>query len=197
MRKAIVTLFCVLALVSTATSLDAQAREGIAVHGHWVIEVRNADGTLAERREFENALMTGGADVVAQLITGAATSGQWSVKLNPTAFDTPAYANSPFLSGGGQAGERSVAVTPTLLPNGFELYGTATADVTGDVVRVETGLAVCFTSLMTPSACLSRVGDGSVNTTFQGRNFTGKSLPTPIGLAAKQIIQVTVTITFS
>ena len=29
--------------------------EGIQVHGHWTIEVRNSDGTLAEKREFENA----------------------------------------------------------------------------------------------------------------------------------------------
>src|SRR3989304_7849966 len=30
--------------------------EGIQVHGDWVIEVRHPDGSLAERREFQNAL---------------------------------------------------------------------------------------------------------------------------------------------
>jgi hypothetical protein len=30
-------------------------QEGIKVHGHWVIEVRNPDGKVATRREFENA----------------------------------------------------------------------------------------------------------------------------------------------
>ncbi len=31
-------------------------REGVKVHGHWVIEVKNADGSVAERKEFENEL---------------------------------------------------------------------------------------------------------------------------------------------
>src|SRR5262249_45924576 len=31
----------------------------IKVHGHWTIEVRNPNGTLAERREFENAYAGG------------------------------------------------------------------------------------------------------------------------------------------
>ena len=30
-------------------------QEGIKVHGHWVVEISNPDGTLADRREFENA----------------------------------------------------------------------------------------------------------------------------------------------
>jgi hypothetical protein len=33
-------------------------REGIKVHGHWVLQVENADGTLGERREFNNSLVT-------------------------------------------------------------------------------------------------------------------------------------------
>jgi len=32
--------------------------EGIRVHGHWVIEVKNPDGSLAKRVEFENSLVT-------------------------------------------------------------------------------------------------------------------------------------------
>lgn len=30
----------------------------IKVHGHWVLQVKNADGTLGDRREFENSLVT-------------------------------------------------------------------------------------------------------------------------------------------
>jgi hypothetical protein len=30
--------------------------EGIKVHGHWVLEIRNPDGSLASRKEFENSL---------------------------------------------------------------------------------------------------------------------------------------------
>jgi hypothetical protein len=39
---------------------DARGKsEGIKVHGHWVIEIRNPDGSLASRHELENALVTG------------------------------------------------------------------------------------------------------------------------------------------
>ena len=33
-------------------------QQGIKVHGHWVLQVKNADGTLGERREFDNSLVT-------------------------------------------------------------------------------------------------------------------------------------------
>ncbi len=32
--------------------------QGIKVHGHWVLQVKKADGTLGERREFNNSLTT-------------------------------------------------------------------------------------------------------------------------------------------
>ena len=45
--------------------------EGVRVHGHWLLEVKNADGTLADRREFENSLITsGGANYGSQLLVG-------------------------------------------------------------------------------------------------------------------------------
>src|SRR5271163_1792477 len=34
------------------------SQEGIKVHGHWTIEVRNPDGSLAKHVEFENSLVT-------------------------------------------------------------------------------------------------------------------------------------------
>jgi hypothetical protein len=37
---------------------DKPGHQGIKVHGHWVLQVKNHDGTLAERREFENSLIT-------------------------------------------------------------------------------------------------------------------------------------------
>ena len=32
--------------------------EGIQIHGHWVLEVKTADGKLVDRREFDNSLVT-------------------------------------------------------------------------------------------------------------------------------------------
>ena len=37
------------------------SREGIKVHGHWTIDVRNPDGTLVTHREFENSLVQAGS----------------------------------------------------------------------------------------------------------------------------------------
>ncbi len=56
--------------------------EGITVHGHWVIEVKNPDGTVTARREFENSLASnGGATLLAGLLTGTVTPGSWWVYL--------------------------------------------------------------------------------------------------------------------
>jgi len=48
--------------------------EGITVHGHWTIEVRNPDGTVVTHREFENALQPGGYGPLAALIAGNSSS---------------------------------------------------------------------------------------------------------------------------
>jgi len=62
---------------------DASAgdQEGIAVHGHWVIEVRNADGSLAERREFENSLTSDGKQTLRQLLLGDYSIEGWCIML--------------------------------------------------------------------------------------------------------------------
>jgi hypothetical protein len=66
---------------STARPASGQ-HEGITVHGHWVIEVRNPDGTLVTRREFENMLeQPTGAQTITQLLGGAVSAGQLAVVL--------------------------------------------------------------------------------------------------------------------
>ncbi|MEA3511148.1 MAG: hypothetical protein U9R51_06910 [Actinomycetota bacterium] len=47
--------------------------EGIQVHGHWTIEVRNPDGSLDEHIEFDNALEADGARLLAELLAGGLT----------------------------------------------------------------------------------------------------------------------------
>src|SRR5580704_12645686 len=59
--------------------------EGIKVHGHWTIEVRNPDGTLVDHREFENSLAPAnggnGAGLLAALLGRVVSAGSWSVVL--------------------------------------------------------------------------------------------------------------------
>src|SRR5208282_2529634 len=65
--------------------------EGIAVHGHWTIEVKNPDGTVEKHVEFENSIcptqsnthftFTGGALALSLLATGNAVPGAWMIVL--------------------------------------------------------------------------------------------------------------------
>lgn len=53
----------------------------ITVHGRWTIVVRNRDGSVAARREFENALQLDGIDILPALLGGFATPGSWTLVL--------------------------------------------------------------------------------------------------------------------
>lgn len=61
--------------------------EGVKIHGHWVLEVHNPDGKLADRREFDNSLVTNpgsdlqstGDQLIAGLLSGAITTGDPAV----------------------------------------------------------------------------------------------------------------------
>lgn len=60
--------------------------EGIKVHGHWTIEVRNPDGTVATHREFENSLAGGsgtgnGGTLISALLSRTLTPGSWLISL--------------------------------------------------------------------------------------------------------------------
>ena len=67
---------------------------GIKVHGHWMLEVRNPDGTLASRKEFENGLVTGlggGSNALALLLSGEAAFGGWWVTLTTNVNNNAGY----------------------------------------------------------------------------------------------------------
>ena len=56
--------------------------EGIKVHGHWVLEIKNPDGSLAKRREFENSLAPTGAALLSALLGSAQIHvGGWGVSI--------------------------------------------------------------------------------------------------------------------
>jgi hypothetical protein len=65
------------------------------VHGHWVLQVKNADGSLGERREFDNALVTDdtyvfGDQIMAGLLSGNLSAGDPSIALiQPPVTGTP------------------------------------------------------------------------------------------------------------
>jgi hypothetical protein len=59
--------------------------EGVKVHGHWVLQVKNADGTLGEKREFDNSLVNGSSQegdfFLTGLLSGNLTIGDMSIGL--------------------------------------------------------------------------------------------------------------------
>jgi hypothetical protein len=59
-------------------------QEGIKVHGHWIIEVKDPDGTVKTHREFENSLFSGsngGAYFLANAVLGYSVTGGFGVEL--------------------------------------------------------------------------------------------------------------------
>src|SRR5690349_20637709 len=79
------------ALVLLVAAAPARAQEeketprgpgdGIKVHGHWTIDVKNPDGSLASHHEFENALTPKGADTLAAVLSRKITMVGWGVEL--------------------------------------------------------------------------------------------------------------------
>jgi len=87
------------------TAKPAGARDSIGVHGYWIIDVRNPDGTLDQHLEFENQLCTtftdtmsnlsirGGDSILTSLLGGEfalnpSAPGLWSIVLGATGAST-------------------------------------------------------------------------------------------------------------
>ncbi|MGC1186282.1 MAG: hypothetical protein WA871_02715 [Candidatus Acidiferrales bacterium] len=84
--------------------------EGITVFGRWVIEVKNPDGRVVIRREFENNL-TSGANVLAGLLSGYFAPGVWEIHL----------AGAPGPCSTGASGSCTIAPS-----TGFQFTGCST-----------------------------------------------------------------------
>jgi len=183
--------------------------EGIKVHGHWTIEVRNPDGLLATHREFENSFTGSGAFILASILAGTATSGPWEVWLGSSIFSGPSpwlsagAGNDPFNSDGG-----AVIVPSTLAPfappgtsffpnltvsnSGGQvvLTGSAIPAQNGGIGEVFTYIGYCGNST-SPLSC--------VQASPNFREFTAVVLQPNqvVQVTAGQTVAVTVNISFS
>ena len=164
--------------------------EGIKVHGHWVIEVRDPDGTLAERRKFENALTGSGSGFLSQVLAAQGTIGLMRIVLHSTPCLISGQGGPCSITEGGDTDAQGYFSN---LVKNFDgenvvLSGSATAGWDGQIDFVNTALLLC-PDVIAPKDC-----DFSAVTT--GGPFTGTELATPIPVAPGQQIQVTVTISF-
>jgi len=106
--------------------------EGIKVHGHWVLQVKNPDGTLGERREFNNSLVTSGGmmtgdQLLAALLSGNGSSGGMAIAFISGPTTTAGLDVSAFCDYPNHAGEVPVQAGISC----FAIYPTGSLFVTG------------------------------------------------------------------
>jgi hypothetical protein len=72
-------------------------QEGIKVHGHWSITVRNEDGSVASRTEFDNSLQFAGKNLLTNILKQNSKPGRWTVILDNLS-GTKACASGTFVA---------------------------------------------------------------------------------------------------
>ncbi len=178
--------------------------EGIQVHGDWTIEVRNPDGTVVERREFENAFNgISGSLAISQFLSRTRSVGAWDIVLSKT---TGLAADLPFLN---SAGNSSFALLlessyPYSEPNAFETLTVSSPTSGGDAYKLLlTGTAIAQRNGAINWVATRVVGlPGTVApaSTYEGAgqySFTATELSSPVSLVTGQQLLVTVKISFS
>lgn len=206
------------AKAETAPAVESKGgpKEGIKVHGHWTIDVRNPDGTLVSHREFENAMTPYGRSELVLLMIRQTVWSTWQVRLFGTAcrdqngvaghdcvIDEPVNSGSQFPNlkiGGG------TSCTSPCGPFGdtFRLSGTATVDLggsspNGTITGVGTFLHGECAPNVSPVQCVSATAPRNGNVF----DFTATPLldssgqPAPLTVGQGRIIQFTVDISFS
>jgi hypothetical protein len=195
-------------------------QEGVTMHGHWIIDLRNPDGTIAEHRDFENALLdptvplrvVAGVDVVGDFGITIASTGSYvctaygSGSPGPLGSCLVAVSSTAGLGGNsGCAGASAGFCNYTLkeVTNGgggngaITLSGTMPVLASGAVTEVGTQIFACHTSAtgfatVDPVGCYNQTeGSG-----YAYGNLTGTSIPA-LNVTTGQTIAFTVVLTFS
>ena len=186
-RGAIMLAIVLLAAAAVPVAQEKAADEGIKVHGHWTIDVKNPDGTIASHHEFENALQFAGQFALSGLLSGQISAGGWAIySQDPGGFETRLIQD-----------QGTVAhLPPSITSLSNNLTVTAPTSPSGNTQA----LVVLQGSAMTPSMLqIATVGTYMTDGIRGGfyYTFTAHTLPQPITVAANQIVQITVVFSFS
>jgi hypothetical protein len=171
-------------------------QEGVTVHGHWVIDVSNPDGTRVSHTEFDNALTSNGALTLVNILGRKNSVGGWCIylgALNGTSspfMDASSVAHDGVLAEGTYPGSdpyvfKNLAVSGFM--NAVLFTGEATAQRNGTIDVYATGVARLAP---TTGPVSSYPGVGIFN-------FTNANLGSAVSVTTGQRISVTVTLTFS
>jgi hypothetical protein len=172
--------------------------EGIEVHGHWMIEVRNPDGTVVTHREFENSLVSSGRLVLASVLGRQNTAGAWALFLASQTVQPcvnagvgqvceifePAFTAFPASGAAFTTLSVSVGTAGSLV-----LSGTAVAGENGTIDSVQSTQLVCGPTV-SPATCPS----GPIASSIE---FSLANLSPSINVSFGQTVAVTVTFTFA
>lgn len=190
---------------------DASTIGSIGVRGDWTIVVRDPEGGVTERREFQNSLSNVGVRTLVQLLSREQSFGIWAVHLlgapDPCLEDTDDDGElEP-----GSDDERSCRIIEPLEPTSSEPYyfdnltlqtldsdengnddhillqGTATVAQDSTISSVQTWVDTCHATIA-PADCAPFTGNAL---------FTGTGLDTPIDVITNQQVAVEVVISFT
>jgi len=169
----------------SAPAGKSRGGEGIKVHGHWTVEVKNPDGSLVKHVEFENSLVGSGAGdaILAQLLSGEVVVADWAIvpnnqtgtplcntSTNPCDIvtSTTGAFGSSVCAGGINICTPGLTLSyvpynaTTSTGAGIQLQGSIVAAEGGSLVNVATRVAYCDASAAsssylatTPSQCLA------------------------------------------
>jgi len=178
---------------------DASA-EGITVHGHWKLDIFNADGALDRSVEFENALVGGGPTQLANVLGRVWTPGAWSIQLlsaETQPCDDGSGPEACLISELEFEGPNAFTTLTldTSTPGELTLAGQATIANTTTIDGVQTQWLNCESNI-SPDNC-----PGSLSVPESGSTFTSKLLAEteagPVPVTEGQVVQVSVTLSFS
>ena len=197
---------------------DEGGKEGIKVHGHWTIDVKNPDGTLAQHHEFENSFQPGGSIAIIQLITGIAIPGDMGIGVTSPTGQTPpcgpsqqsiclmvrSLKDEPGTSFCVSLAVCSVNLTSatsfTALPYTLTYAGSFQASQAGSITGVQSFLGSCVQSptgleTVSPATCTA----GNLSNTQSSTSYAIFSSTTinAVAVTVGQIVQVSVAFTFS
>jgi len=201
-------------------------QEGIKVHGHWIIDIRNPDGTLVEHRDFQNSLTSVGGYALVGLLSGQLSGGFWSIDFYHYLSTSPCGNNNicfilPSPSVNNEAStcayySCSFGLTVTTSygcyvggsappPCVLTLNGSFTALNAGAIDTVQTNLNYCAASNFSflTSSALTQPADVSPLTCSTATSANASGVPftsttiTPINVQSGQLIQISVAISFS
>ena len=148
---------------SPASNNSAGHSEGIQVHGHWTIEVREPDSALVSRQEFDNDLQAGGAKRLSMVLGRRSSVGKWWITMSDIGVTARGACLLPdgspvscTIIEGPDLGVAPSAFFPNLTvqvpesgPNQDKLVlsGTVTAARDGYITRVQSNFRTCPASV--------------------------------------------------